>query len=77
MLLTEVEDVMGVAEVSKLAHTRGCVLNIMLLDEGPFYWIENSFFISKPFECLDELVHFIHAVPHLFHPETQPSLKLA
>ena len=62
---------LGVAEVSKLAHARGCVLNIMLLDEGSFYWIENSFFVSKPFECLDELVHFIYKLPNIFHLEAQ------
>ncbi|WP_143467619.1 hypothetical protein [Leptolyngbya ohadii] len=54
---------MGVTEVSKLAFTRGCVLQMTCCNDALLYWIENSFFISKPFEQLEELIELICRLP--------------
>lgn len=54
---------MGAAEISKLAFSRGCSLNMSGQDDVLLYWIENTIFVSKPFEQLEELVDLILRLP--------------
>lgn len=50
-------------ELSQLATRKGCVLKTMLADCVTFYWIENSYFIGKPFHSLEELMKQLHMLP--------------
>jgi hypothetical protein len=54
---------MGVTEVSKLANTRGCILQMVDCGGVLLYWIENAIFVSKPFDRLEELVDLILCLP--------------
>lgn len=54
---------MSTVEVSKLAQDRGCILKVLPSDENPLYWVENQFFIGRPFRRLDDLVKFICLLP--------------
>jgi hypothetical protein len=54
---------MTTVDVSKLAQDRGCTLKVMLADDSPIYWVENSVFIGRPYSCLDELIRFIQILP--------------
>lgn len=59
---------MDLSEVSKLAHVRGCVLQIAGCDGALLYWIENAIFVSKPFDCLENLVDLLLHLP-VYSPE--------
>lgn len=56
---------MNFVEAFKLAHDHGYTLKVMLADEQCFYWLENHYFIGKPFECLEELLKFLQKMPPL------------
>jgi hypothetical protein len=60
----------SINEIFRLAQTRGCVLKIMMYDGALFYWVENQHFISKPYQQLDELNHFILSLPNQLAGET-------
>lgn len=51
------------AFVSQLAQERGCILRIILGEDMPLYWIENQYFIGKPFRSLEDLASFIQRLP--------------
>ena len=42
-------------DVAKLAQDKGCTLKMQNADDAPFYWVENGYFISRPFCRLTEL----------------------
>lgn len=50
---------MQFAEVSRMAYERGCKLNAIFTDTTSLYWVENAYFIGRPFSNLDELVLFL------------------
>lgn len=54
---------MSVTEVCKLAHTKGCSLQMIACDGVLLYWVENAIFISKPFDRLEELVELVLCLP--------------
>lgn len=49
--------------VSQLANAKGCNLRILRSDNESIYWIENRYFIGRPYNCLEELVQFIQHLP--------------
>jgi hypothetical protein len=49
--------------VAKLAQDKGCTLKMQTADDAPFYWVENGYFISRPFCRLTELKRFIQKLP--------------
>ncbi len=53
----------NLATAASLAKAKGCVLKVMQVDEDLLYWIENSCFIGRPYECLNELIQFLHILP--------------
>ncbi len=52
-------------DVAKLAQAKGCTLKMQNADDAPFYWVENGYFISRPFCRLIELKRFIQKLPVL------------
>lgn len=52
-------------EVSRLAQNKGCVLQITLSSDSCLYWIENPYFIGRPYRCLEDLVCFLTQLPLL------------
>ncbi|MCL6434637.1 MAG: hypothetical protein K6T90_10570 [Leptolyngbyaceae cyanobacterium HOT.MB2.61] len=62
---------MPVIEAFRLAHDKGCILKVLLTEDTPIYWIENSHFISKPFGCLDDLVTFLKQLPSMRSPKQE------
>ena len=52
-------------DVAKLAQDKGCTLKMQNADDAPFYWVENGYFISRPFCRLTELKRFIQKLPVL------------
>ncbi len=56
---------MNPLEISQLAHTRGCILKVLHIDDTPIYWVENHVFIGKPVRQLEELATFLHLLPIL------------
>ena len=56
--------------VAQLAQDKGCTLQIQNAeihnaDDVPLYWVENVYFISRPFCRLVELKRFIQKLPVL------------
>lgn len=56
---------MTIIEACELAQNKGCTLRTIQYEDSVLYWIENPHFIGKPFECLDDLITFIHHLPSL------------
>ncbi|HEY9640371.1 MAG TPA: hypothetical protein V6C57_07800 [Coleofasciculaceae cyanobacterium] len=54
---------MNALEVEKLAQAKGCTLKAIEADKSPLYWVENHYFIGKPYACLAELAQFIQWLP--------------
>jgi hypothetical protein len=56
---------MNALEVEKLAQSKGCTLKAIEpeANTSSLYWVENSYFIGKPYACLAELARFIHKLP--------------
>ena len=57
-------------DVAQLAQDKGCTLQIQNAeihnaDDVPLYWVENVYFISRPFCRLVELKRFIQKLPVL------------
>lgn len=65
---------MQVNEVSRLAYERGCRLNAMFTDTTSLYWVENSYFIGRPFSNLDDLVLFLRQLPSVIIPPVEDLL---
>ncbi|HEY9625900.1 MAG TPA: hypothetical protein V6C84_01235 [Coleofasciculaceae cyanobacterium] len=53
----------SLATATSLAQAKGCDLKVMQADERLFYWIENSWFVGRPYECLNDLIQFIQVLP--------------
>jgi hypothetical protein len=50
-------------DVAQLAQDKGCTLKMQNADDDPLYWVENGYFISRPFCRLTELEQFIQKLP--------------
>jgi hypothetical protein len=50
-------------DVAQLAQDKGCTLKMQHADDAPLYWVENGYFISRPFCRLAELEQFIRKLP--------------
>ena len=65
-------------DVAKLAQDKGYTLKIQNADDAPLispidsplYWVENGYFISRPFCRLVELKRFIQKLPVFLASET-------
>jgi len=66
----------NLATAASLAQTKGCVLRVMQADEDLLYWIENSCFIGRPYECLHELIQFIQILPNCLGTPSDRHLPL-
>ena len=63
VVMTKVKSATSVLQASELADARGCLLKTLSTDHQWLYWVENAWFISKPFESLDELILLILKLP--------------
>ncbi|NJR64480.1 MAG: hypothetical protein HC772_02790 [Leptolyngbyaceae cyanobacterium CRU_2_3] len=52
-----------IPEIAKLAQSKGCTLRAIATEESLLYWVENHYFIGKPYVCLAELTQFIQRLP--------------
>ncbi|MBW4658374.1 MAG: hypothetical protein KME15_06850 [Drouetiella hepatica Uher 2000/2452] len=66
----------NLATAARLAKAKGCVLRVMQTDEDLLYWIENSCFIGRPYECLNELVQFIQILPSCLSSASDCSVSI-
>jgi hypothetical protein len=55
--------------VFNLALGRGCVLKTATIQDETVYWVENLYFTSEPYNCLEDLVAFLHTLPLLPNSE--------
>lgn len=55
-------------DIAQLAADRGCTLKMMRIDDAALYWVENCFFIGKPYAQLDDLTAVLLKLP-LFNSE--------
>jgi hypothetical protein len=54
---------MTLLTVTQLAECKGCTLKMQTAEASTLYWVENSYFISRPFSRLTELAQFIQRLP--------------
>ncbi|MEP0871945.1 hypothetical protein NDA01_19190 [Trichocoleus desertorum AS-A10] len=52
-----------------LALGRGYLLKTATIQDETIYWVENLYFTSEPYSCLEDLVSFLHTLPLLPHSE--------
>jgi len=55
--------------VFNLALGRGYLLKAATIQNETIYWVENLYFTSEPYTCLEDLVLFLHTLPLLPHSE--------
>ncbi|MBD3880145.1 hypothetical protein IFO70_00085 [Phormidium tenue FACHB-886] len=54
---------MTAIDVAHLAQDKGCTFRMQTAEGAPLYWVENSYFISRPFSRLNELAQFVQKLP--------------
>ena len=55
--------------VVNLALNRGYLLKTATIQNETFYWVENLYFTSLPYVCLEDLASFLHTLPLLPNSE--------
>jgi hypothetical protein len=55
--------------IFNLALGRGYLLKSTTIEGETIYWVENLYFTSEPYDCLEELVSFLHTLPLLPNSE--------
>lgn len=55
--------------VVNLALSQGYLLKTAAIQNETVYWVENPYFTSLPYLCLEDLASFLHTLPLLPHPE--------
>jgi hypothetical protein len=56
-------------KIFNLALGRGYLLKSTMIKDETIYWVENLYFTSEPYSCLEDLVSFLHTLPLLPNSE--------
>lgn len=51
-----------ILDLSRLAEDRDCILKISLMGDQLIYWVENRYFIGRPYSQMNDLVEFIETL---------------
>lgn len=65
-----------ISDISRLAEDRGCILKISMMGDQLMYWVENHYFIGRPYSQMDDLVEFIETLPLAIPGEAAANFSL-
>lgn len=57
------QKLMTAIDVAHLAQNKGCTFKMQTAEGTSLYWVENGYFISRPFSRLTELAQFVQKLP--------------